>query len=177
MNWIPRLVVMTLLSAGLAISLSYLLKLDEDAAAFRMNKPVQVTEANIVDVVSRMPLHLRIRSVEVSRTYVAIDLIAVTTTDAGDTIRDVYEIPRSLFAASTNINQVFVRVLDASRGQESGAQLLVAADARRDKAAEGEEGLRPVGVEEIQAYLDSHYRMTYTPVWKERHLKSKNEKL
>ncbi|SDC40248.1 hypothetical protein SAMN02799630_00434 [Paenibacillus sp. UNCCL117] len=176
MRWIPRLLILTLLSAGIAVGLSYVLKLEESAAVFRMNKPVQVTEANIVDIVSRMPLHLRIRSVEVSRTYVSIDLIAVTTTDKGDTMQDVYEIPRSMFAASTNINQVFVRVLDVSGEQRGGGQLLVAASAKRDKAAEGDDRHTPVGLEEIQAYVDSHYQMTYTPIWKERH-RSKDDKL
>ncbi|MEK8127406.1 hypothetical protein WMW72_05705 [Paenibacillus filicis] len=176
MKWIPRLLIMTLLSAAVAIGLSHVLKLDESATVFSMNKPVTVTEANIVDVVSRMPLHLRIRRVEVSRSYVSIDLVAVTTTESRDTLQDVYEIPKSLFAASTNINQVLVRVLDASRGQDSGAQLLVAADARRDQASQGEGRLKPSGEAELQTYLDTYYRMTYTAIWRDRH-GAKGEKL
>lgn len=167
MRWIPRLVIMTLVSAAVAVGLSYVLKLDESASVFREAKPVNVSESNIVDVVSRMPLHLRIRRVEVSHSIVSIDLLAVKSTPSSDLMQDLYEIPKTMFSASTNVNQVLVRVLDGSR-TESSPQLLVASDARRDKWLAGEPKIVPKGTEEIQSYLDSHYRMTYTPKWQER---------
>ncbi len=82
-------------------------------------------------------------------------------------MQDLYEIPRTMFSASNNVNQVLVRVLDGSITQGS-PQLLVATDARRDKWLAGEPRIVPRGAEEIQSYLDSHYRMTYTPKWQER---------
>ncbi len=52
-------------------------------------------------------------------------------------MQDLYEIPRTMFSASNNVNQVLVRVLDGSITQGS-PQLLVATDARRDKWLAGE---------------------------------------
>ncbi|WP_281886916.1 hypothetical protein [Paenibacillus sp. YYML68] len=167
MRWITRLLIMTCISAVVAVGLSYVLQLDESASVFRTNKPTTVNESNIVDVVSKMPLHLRIRRVEVSHSIVSVDLLAVQATPTSDLLNDLYQIPNSVFSVSTNINQVHVRVLDGSSTQSSGTQLLVAADARRDKWLPSEPKLQPKGMEELQMFLDSHYRMTYTPKWEE----------
>ncbi len=80
MKWIPRFVMMTIVAAAVAVGLSYVMKLDESAGVFRTEKPVNVSESNIVDVVAKMPLHLRIRRVEVSHSIVSIDLLAVKST-------------------------------------------------------------------------------------------------
>jgi hypothetical protein len=168
MKWYSRFLILTTISIAVAAGLSYVSKLDESAGVFRTVKAQPVSESNIVDVVSKMQLHSRIRRVEISHAYVSIDLLAVKTTESSDMIKDLYEIPSHLFAASTNIHQVLVRVLDGSAEGGGSPQLLIASDARRDKWLPSDPRVRPQSMEELQQYLDSHYRITYTPKWKDR---------
>ncbi|AEI41339.1 hypothetical protein [Paenibacillus mucilaginosus] len=166
MKWAPRVFIMTAVSVAVAILLSYVSKLDDSALVFRQARPV--TEATIVDVVSGMKLHLRIRRVEVSHAIVSIDLLASKSTAKADMLQDLYEIPSVLFGASTNINQVLVRVLDGSQDKEGTPGPLIATDARREKWLPNEPKLHPMSAEEIQTYLETHYRTTYTPKWQQR---------
>ncbi|MBU7315888.1 hypothetical protein [Paenibacillus oleatilyticus] len=168
MKWAPRLFIITALSIAVASALSYLSQLDESLSVFRTVKAHPVSENNIVDVVSRMQLHLRIRRVEVNHAVVSIDLLAVKTSDKSDMLSDMYEVPTVMFASSTNINQVLVRVLDASGDREGNPQPLAAVDARRERWLPNEAGLRTRNAEELQQYLDTRFRMTYTSKWQER---------
>ncbi|UUZ79457.1 hypothetical protein LJK88_30455 [Paenibacillus sp. P26] len=54
---------------------------------------------------------------EVSHSIVSIDLSASKAAENTDIMKDLFEIPKGMFASSTNINQVLVRVLDASNEQ------------------------------------------------------------
>ncbi|TVY11609.1 hypothetical protein [Paenibacillus cremeus] len=168
MKWFSRVLIMTVISGAVAVSLSYLSVLDETAGVFRTVKAQPVSEGNIVDVVSKMQLHLRIRRVEINHAIVSIDLLAVKTTEPTDMVKDLYEIPRYLFGASTNIHQVLIRVLDSSADQGASPQLLIASDARREKWLPSDSRIHPQSLDELQQYLDAHYRMTYTPKWQER---------
>lgn len=168
MKWIPRLLLMTVISIAVAVGLSYLSTLDRTVNVFRTVQAQPVTETNIVDVVSKMQLHQRIRRVEISHAIVSIDLLSVKTTEKSELFEDLYEIPSVMFSSSTNINQVLIRVLDGSQNQSGSPGLLVATDARRDKWLSNEPKLRPQSAGEFQQYLDAHYRMTYTPQWENR---------
>ena len=173
MNWLSRILVLTTISIGVMAGLSYLSELDKSASVFRTVSAQPVSEKNIVDVVSKMQLHLRIRRVEISHSIVSIDLLAVKSTESSDMLKDIYEIPRHLFGSSTNIHQVFIRVLDASADGSGSPQLLVASDARREKWLPGDLRFAHQSTEELAQYLDSHYRMTYTAKWHDR-LKEKS---
>lgn len=168
MRWISRILITTILSVAVALALSLLVQLDGHVSVFGTVKAGPVNENNVVDVVSKMQLHLRIRRVEISHSSISIDLLASKATENADLMSDLYEIPKTMFASSTNINQVLVRVLDGSKEPGASAQLIIASDARRERWLPNEPRLKPQGAEELQSYLDSHYRMTYTPRWQER---------
>jgi hypothetical protein len=170
MSWLPRFLIATLLSAGIAIALSFLPQLENgwSSPAFHAVKAQPVSETNIVDVISKMQLHERIRKVEVTHAIISVDLIAAPGSGRGDIVRDVYEIPKTLFSLSTNINQVLVRVMDNSNMGGGNPTVLLATDARREKWLPSETVLGKQSVEEIEQYLQSHFRMTYTPIWKDR---------
>jgi hypothetical protein len=171
MKWLPRLLITTLMAAAAALLLSFLPQLEKDSnsSMFRSVKAQPVSEDNIVDVMSKMQLHLRIRKVEVTHAIVSIDLMVSPAAERGEMIQDMYEIPRTLFSKSTNINQVLVRVLDSSKsGSGSGTALLLAADARREKWLPNENVIPARSIDEMEQYLQSHFRITYTPRWQER---------
>jgi len=171
LKWIARLLLTTLFSMGLLIALSMLPQLERlgSTSVFRSAKAQQVSETNIVDVMSKTQLHLRIRKVEVTHAIVSVDLLASPATDKKEIVQDLYELPRSLFHNSTNINQVLVRVMDGSKDGGRPASLLVAADARREKWLPNESLQETESEEELETYLQSHFRMTYTPKWQERY--------
>lgn len=168
MKWIPRLLLMTAISIAVAVGLSYLSKLDSTVSVFQSVQAQSVSEANIVDVVSKMQLHQRIRRVELNHAIVSIDLLSVTSTEKADMFEDLYEIPKVMFGSSTNIHQVWIRVLDGSQEGRGSLSLLVAVDARREKWLTNEPTLRPQSANELQQFLDVHYRMTYAPKWENR---------
>jgi hypothetical protein len=170
MKWFHRLLITTLLSAGIAVALSLLPQLENgwDSPVMNSVRAQPVSEANIVDVMSKMPLHLRIRRVEVSHAIVSVDLFASPSSDRNEIIQDLFELPDTLFGHSTNINQVLVRVLDSSKNTGDSGSLLLAADARREKWLSSESGLNIHSAEEKEQYLQSHFRMTYTSNWRER---------
>lgn len=171
MKWLPRLLITSLLSIGVAAALSLLPQLEKGSsfAMLRSVKAQPVSEANIVDVMSKLQLHQRIRKVEVSHAIVSIDLIASPASGKNEMIQDMYEIPRTFFSRSTNINQVLVRVLTSSgSGTGGGMTLLLATDARREKWLPNETAIAAASTDEMEQYLQSHFRMTYTPKWQER---------
>lgn len=173
MKWVPRLIILTTISVAVVIGLSALSWLDEKTGIFRTVKAQPVSEQNIVDVISKMQLHLRIRRVDLNYSIVSIDLLAAKTTETNDIVKDLYEIPKVFFDVSSNINQVQLRILDGGSNQEGTPQLLIATDARREKWLPGESGLHLQSTVELQQFLDTHYRMTYTPKWQDR-LKEKS---
>ncbi|TDF99341.1 hypothetical protein [Paenibacillus piri] len=171
MKWLSRLLVTLLLSTGVALALSLLPKMENgwNSPVFRSVKAQPVSENNIVDVMSKMPLHLRIRKVEVNHAIVSVDLLASPASEKDDIVQDMYEIPRTFFSRSTNINQVLIRVMDSpTAGNGATATLLLATDARREKWLPSETVFMPLSIEEMEQYLQSHFRMTYTTKWKNR---------
>lgn len=170
MKWLTKIAATSLISVLVALGLSWVTMLDESSGVFQHQKAQPVSEENIVDVITKMPLHLRVRRVEITHAIVSVDLLATASSEHTDVVKDLYEIPTYLFASSTNINQVLVRVLDGSKEQASGGTLLlVASDARREKWLPNEPKVRPASTYELMQYLDSHFWMTYYPKWQERY--------
>lgn len=171
MKWIARLLLTTVFSVCLVAALSMLPQLERigNTSVMRSVKAQPVSEVNIVDVMSKVQLHLRVRKVEVSHAIVSVDLLASPSTGKREIIQDLYELPRSLFHQSTNINQVLVRVMDGSKDSGKATSLLIATDARREKWLPNEPQQYTLSEDEMEDYLQSHFRMTYTSRWQERY--------
>jgi hypothetical protein len=170
MKWLVRLLVTSMLSTGIVLSLSVLPQLENgwDSPVLHMVRAEPISEVNIVDVMSNLQLHLRIRKVEVSHAIVSVDLYASPSSSRLEIVKDLYTIPQAMFVHSSNINQVLVRVLDGTKQAGGSTSLLLAADARREKIAANESRLSPKSAEEIEQYLQTHFRMTYTLNWQEK---------
>ncbi|PZE21951.1 hypothetical protein [Paenibacillus xerothermodurans] len=168
MQWLPRFLVTLLLSVGVAMLLSYLPRLENGATSplYRAAKAESVSDANIVDVMSGMRLNERIRRVEVTHAIVSVDVLASSSSTKEEIMGDVHMITQTLFRRSTNINQVLIRVLNGSTGR-TGPTLLLAADAARDKWERSGADADQLTPREMEQYLQSSLRMTYTPLWRE----------
>ncbi|KIL41544.1 hypothetical protein SD70_06675 [Gordoniibacillus kamchatkensis] len=174
---IPRLLLVGVLSAAIALTLALVPQLQEawlsskeTSSAFGSAGGRQLTESNVVDVLVQVPLQLRIRKVELTSSTLSVDLNLPRSADEEVVIRDLYTIAQRLFASTSNVGEVFVRVMDYSAtSRSSGGKLLLALDAVRergkDMAAPGEHE----SVAVLEQYLRQHFQMTYTDKWRERY--------
>ncbi len=87
---------------------------------------------------------------------------------AKDTVyHDMYELSRFGVTDTPNVNQVLVRILRQPTNSKRDAVLLAALDARRDPDGERAEEADGSGVTDVEQYLASRYRVTYTQEWKQ----------
>lgn len=174
---IPRLLLVGILSVAIALCLAMVPKLHsallnnkEAASVFGPSAGRQLTEHNVVDVLVQIPLQLRIRKVELTNSTLSVDLNLPRNADEEIVVRDLYAITQKLFAGTSNINNVLVRVMDYSAtSRSSGGKLLLALDALRDK---GKDMAPPAEHESdavLEQYLRQHFQMTYTDQWRVRY--------
>jgi hypothetical protein len=173
---IPRLLLAFALSAAIALTLTLIPPLQqawlgskEAASVFGSGGGRQLTEGNIVDLLVQVPLQLRIRKVELTSSTLSVDLNLPRSADEETVIRDLYTLAQRLFASTSNVNRVFVRVIDYSAAsRSSGGKLLLALDAARERGKD----MAPPGANEspavLEQYLRQHFQMTYTDKWRER---------
>lgn len=172
-----RLLLVGALSVILAVCFALVPKLHsalldnkEAASVFGPSAGRQLTERNVVDMLVQIPLQLRIRKVELTSSTLTVDLNLPRSADEEVVVRDLYTITQKLFAGTSNINEVFVRVVDYSAtSRSSGGKLLLSLDALRDKGKD----MAPASEHETNAileqYLRQHFRMTYTDQWRVRY--------
>lgn len=169
MNWLVRILITLLLSATVLVSLSRLVQLDDEASKLRAMTAVTVGDSNIVDVMLEAELQLRIRRVEVLGKVVSVDLQSSASTNEEVVMQDMARLPQHLFTASTNIEQLFIRVMDGSAiTANGGAKLLIASNTLRSGWGKGIDPLTEMNASSLRSYLENHSRMTYTAIWKER---------
>jgi hypothetical protein len=170
MRWLARLLITSIVSTLIVLSLSLLPQLEDgwNSPIFKSAKAEPVSELNIVDIMSKLQLHLRIRKVEVSRAIVSIDLFTSPSSDRKEIVKDVYAISQVMFNRSSNINQVLVRVLDGAKQTGGSASLLLALDARREKMPKPESKYKAESLQELENFLQSHFHVTYTRNWQEK---------
>lgn len=174
MNWTKRILVALTLSVGIAFGLSWLTRFEArsggELQSVFLNSTQLLNDQNIVDFVAKFQLHLRIRKVELNHSIVSMDLSLNAASSKTDVLRDLHEIPDLIFANTSNINQVFVRVLDTNAGmdRQSGSPLIAALDARREgwKPGTSKSALEPV--DQLSQILESRYHVTYTKKFNER---------
>ncbi|MEF3301811.1 hypothetical protein [Paenibacillus sp. GYB003] len=175
MNTIHRLIVASLVSVGIASALSVVPKLDGKLGAgaaetpvFRPDSPVSLSNRNLVDVFAKLSLHLELAHVEWNDTILSVDL----RTKPGEALEPIYDDLYALaelgFTHTRNVKQLLVRVMEQPAGRAEPPQLLLAMDAKRsDLGAEPEAGITRKGTKE--QYLSSHFSLTYTHKWLDRH--------
>jgi hypothetical protein len=170
MRWLVRLLITSMLSTVITLSLSFLPQLEDgwNSPVFNSARAEPISEMNIVDVISKLQLHLRIRKIEVSRAIVSIDLFTSPSSDRLEIVKDVYEISQVMFNRSSNINQVLIRVLDGSKQAGGSASLLLASDARRERMLKPASKSSLESLQEIETYLQSNFHVTYTRNWQEK---------
>lgn len=171
-----RLLIASIISIGIAAALSIVPKLDGtlrigsvDAPVFSADKTLLLTDRNLVDLLTKLPLHLTVARVEWNDSILSIDLKGpADRTSPGSIYDDLYTLARLGFAGTSNVKQLLVRVLEQPAAK-SAPELLVAMDAKRDDLKSDSEAKTLTGKEMKERYLSSHFNLTYTHKWLDRY--------
>lgn len=138
---------------------------------FAGQKPVRLTEDNLVDGLSVLPLPLPLAKVDLNAGILSVDL---KVTDEESSTEQVYrgmaELISFAFEHTSNVDQLLLRVLAEDRWLGT-RYLLIAADVRRNEISTEElSGLRDIGDGPLTEDLQSRMHVTQTQLWKSRFL-------
>src|SRR5690606_10226984 len=129
-----RILVVALVSIGIAVSLSWLPELDsmsrqnaQEATTFNSGSAKMLNDQNLVDLLVKQPLFMDIGHVEWSDSILSIDLKTKPgQADADFIYRDLYTLSRLGFEGTRNVKQLLVRIIELPANSEMSPQLLVA---------------------------------------------------
>lgn len=138
---------------------------------FAGQKPVRLTEDNLVDGLSTLPLSLPLAKVDLNAGILSVDL---KVTDEAASTEQVYqgmaELISFAFEHTSNVDQLLLRVLAEDRWLGT-RYLLIAADVKREEVSIEElSGLRDTGNGPLTEDLQSKMHITETQLWKSRFL-------
>lgn len=179
MNGLARAAAVVGLSMGVALMLALLPEWDQAAGTsssartvFQPEKPAKLTDDNLVDALVRIPLQLDIGKADLHQLVLSVDLYMPSgLTESRMVYHDLYELSQFGLAATNNVEQVLIRVLEREDGEGANRQLLLAMDARRKQTVTGDEKGGGPSILNIREFLESRYRLTYTQQWKKVFLK------
>lgn len=176
MSGLSRMLLVAVVSIGLAIALSWLPRLDSashqqavGAAAFSSETARTLNEHNLVDLLVKQPLFMDIGHVEWSDSILSIDLKSKQGQADPDFIyRDLYTLSKLGLNGTKNVKQLLVRIMELPNGLAGAPQLLVAMEARREDLKKNDGQSSSPGTQNAEQYISSHFRLTFTPKWLDR---------
>ncbi|MFK7695685.1 hypothetical protein [Paenibacillus sp. HJGM_3] len=179
MRGMTSLLVVAIVSIGIAFGLSWLPQLEsasrqqgKEEAVFQTEATRTLTDRNLVDLLVRQPLFMDIGHVEWSDSILSIDLKAKHGQADPDFIyRDLYTLSKLSLNGTRNVNQLLVRIMEQPSGGGGSQQLLVAMEARREDLKKAGAASGANGTTNAEQYVSSHFRLTFTPTWLDRRTK------
>ncbi|GIP32386.1 hypothetical protein [Paenibacillus sp. J2TS4] len=174
MKWPATILTACLVTAAFALIFSILPQWDkfnsmneDELSVFKEAHSNRLTDINLVDKMTQLPLQLTIRRVDWNNAILSVDLGAPTGSTASRVYHDLYELTKFGLQNHTNVSQVLIRVMETSSvSRERNGSLLVAMDARKDNA-KGQASTGGMSGQDIRQYLQSNFRLTYTQKWKD----------
>lgn len=141
---------------------------EREIAAFKETLSSKLTDENLVDKLTQLPLQLSLRKVQLYDGVLSIDMAAPPNVTSSRVYNDLYELVKFSLGDHGNVRQLLIRIMESKDRQERNGQLLVALDARN------EDDFLPFpskesGTGELRHYLQSSFTVTYTQAWKEMH--------
>ncbi|CAM2801989.1 hypothetical protein PASE110613_01430 [Paenibacillus sediminis] len=138
-------------------------------AVFSAQKPINLTETNLVDYLSELPLTLHIRSVDWQSSILAVDL-EVTNPEVvpKEIYNNMYEIIHFSIDKSANVNRLMIRFV--AKDNWTGAKhLLLAADVRRgDFSSDALDELRSIKSSSLSENITRTFHVSETKLWQSR---------
>ncbi|RCX23251.1 hypothetical protein DFP94_101848 [Fontibacillus phaseoli] len=137
------------------------------AETFLSEKPVELSDDNLVDGLSELKLPVPIAKVDLNGAVLSVDLkVTEDRFDKGELYRGIAEMISFSFERTTNIDQLLLRLVAEDRWLGK-RYLLLAADVRRGEWPESAlYALRTTGNMELPKELRTWFRVTETQLWK-----------
>lgn len=133
--------------------------------AFQEVRQVEMTQQNIVDLFTLMPTHYNIKRVKWENRSIFVDFVISPTETIGLSTfyGDVYNLIYRTFRLTSNIDQLFVRLLDAN---DRSSKLLIAVQANRPDSLR--ELPSPDKVDNPQYLVEKTFQVRVEPITEER---------
>lgn len=169
-----RVVVMAVIAAAAILLLSgvyyFQSKKEGIIAGWNHSGSTIVTEFNVADLIVHLPVSLRVRKVELSQTMLSLDLNVSKSADAAVIYRDLYRITYYMNKHTSNVNHLFIRIIDYSSQTPSGKGLiLLALDADRDQFKSLRTLSSNYNTQEMKSLLQSQFHLLFTKEGQQRY--------
>lgn len=141
------------------------------SAVFAEQKPLALTEENLVDHLVQLDLHVRLSRAELAGSILSVDLkVNEQEFDKAELYRGMAEVISFALERTSNVDQLLLRIVAEDRWVGS-KYLLLAADVRRGGwPASALINMRDTGNDELSPELKSWFRITESHLWKQQHL-------
>ncbi len=171
--WI-HLFVVALLSICIAWMLSFLPELkphlpngQRELQVFNNDKPITLTDNNLVDWVVSVPMQLELIRVDWSDRILSVDFEVGKPMESSDIVyNQLLEFVYYGLGGTTNVNRVWVRLVQSSEEEDRHSKrLLLALDAHRSQISESDYNSWRNGQITAEWLIDRRFQLTVTPQW------------
>ena len=137
----------------------------KEMPVFQEMRQVEVTQQNIVDLFTLIPTHYNIKRVKWENRSIFVDFVISPTETIGLSTfyGDVYNLFYRTFRMTTNIDHLFVRLLDES---DQSSKLLIAIQANRPGSIR--DLPLPDNVDNPQYVVEKTFQVRVEPITEER---------
>lgn len=138
-------------------------------SAFADEKVIDLTENNLVDELSRLPISIRLSKVNLDQSILSVDLkIGDGSYQPSVLYLNMAELIRFSFERTSNVNQLLIRLVAEDKWVGT-KHLLLASDVRRGEwPPSALDDLENLGDHPLSDELRQYFRFTVTSLWKNR---------
>ncbi|RUT36091.1 hypothetical protein EJP77_03620 [Paenibacillus zeisoli] len=137
--------------------------------AFADGKVIDLTENNLVDELSQLPLSVRLSKVNLNQSILSVDLkIGEESYQPSVLYLNMAELIRFSFERTSNVSQLLIRLVAEDKWVGT-KHLLLASDVRRGEwPPSALDDLENLGDHPLSDELRQYFRLTVTSLWKNR---------
>ncbi|MNH78078.1 hypothetical protein D3C87_240450 [compost metagenome] len=138
-------------------------------SAFADEKVIDLTENNLVDELSRLPISIRLSKVNLDQSILSVDLkIGDESYQPSVLYLNMAELIRFSFERTSNVSQLLIRLVAEDKWVGT-KHLLLASDVRRGEwPPSALDDLENLGDHPLSDELRQYFRFTVTSLWKNR---------
>ncbi len=172
MKGYTRIVLTALFCGGIAIALSVLPRMEwlqgGDIGVFNSVAAIQLSDENLVDQLTELPLNLKIRRVDWAQSILSLDLeMSPIAADPSAAFEDLYALSYFGLTETRNVRRILVRVL-LPKSDPVQNRLLLAMDADRERWKPLRPGDWQREKPRLEQWLSDAAHLQFTRQWSER---------
>jgi hypothetical protein len=175
MKLLGRFIAVAAVSVCIAWLLSFLPEVNsrpsvdrKELQVFNDDKPITLSNENIVDWIETLPLRLELKRVDWSDRILSVDFQAGAPIESSEVIfAQMLDFIYYGLAGTTNVNRVWVRLVLQPEGEgKQPKRLLLALDAHREQISREEYDLWKLKKISAEQLIARRFQLTATPQWR-----------